>query len=74
MNRPKSLIANKNQIIQTDSSKKELSKTRPMTSKNCTFTVKTDRHEWSMTDKVEVTTQQFSEMVRNKSRTNKNLT
>ena len=45
-----------------------------MTSKNCTFTVKTDQHEWSMTDKVEMTTQQLSEMVKNKSRINKNLT
>jgi len=74
LNRPKSLIANKNQIIQTDSSNEELSKTRHMTSKNCTFTVKTDQHEWSMTDKVEMTTQQLSEMVKNKSRINKNLT
>jgi len=68
------LIANKGLILQTDSSKKELSKTRPMTSKNCTFTVKTDRHEWSMIDKVEATTQQLSEIVKHKSRTNKNLT
>ncbi len=45
-----------------------------MTSKNCTFTVKTDRHEWSMIDKVEATTQQLSEIVKHKSRTNKNLT
>lgn len=43
-----------------------------MTSKNYTFKDKTDQQEWFMTDKVDETTHQFSEVVKPKSRANKN--